>query len=134
MTETLEVFETNGGRDSAGLAWGLEGDLFLYVIGAGIAAIALGMLCLLVLHWPLLLSLALAAAPVLLIGAYLKLFRIGKPRSYQFDWLQLQLDGSGVERGRQQQWNPWGGQSSTCTGSNGSNGGGDGADLQNSVS
>ena len=91
----LRITDTNGANDSKGRAFGLEGNDFIYVLIALVAAIGfyLGLTALLHMDYTLALLLALPIVAVPL--AWVLLLRHNKPEGYAEDWIDQQINGEG---------------------------------------
>ena len=96
MKTDLRLTDTNSASDSKGRTWGLEGNLFWYVVGGLAAGIAIFFLLLVVVvKAGLLTSFSVAAVPVLLCLAYVFGLRQGKPPGYDRDCFEFWLGGPG---------------------------------------
>jgi len=85
----LRLTDTNAASDSKGRTWGLEGNLFWWLVGglgAGITVVA---------GLSLLTSLLVALIPVLLCLAYIFGLRQGKPPGYDRDIFEYLCSGRG---------------------------------------
>ncbi len=91
----LRFTETNSADDSAGKTWGLEGNLFWFVVGGAFAAVITLLLLFSVWHWNLLSAVVPAVIPLGLALLYALAFRQGKPSGYDIDLFELWLKGSG---------------------------------------
>ena len=91
----LRLSDTNAADDSAGSAFGLDGNLFMPVVAS--AALSIGVILILFgffhLYWWL--SFPLGAVPFVLTLAYVLLFKQGKPPGYDRDLFELWITGSG---------------------------------------
>lgn len=94
MSSGLRLTDTNASTDSAGLTWGLEGNLVWWLIGGAGAGLTVFFLLLVVLDLSFLLSLGLGAVPFVLALLYILLLRRGKPPGYDLDLLDHCLGGS----------------------------------------
>ena len=103
MKDGLRFTETNSSDDSKGRTWGLEGDLFWFMAGGAFAFVMVLLVCFSALKMSFLVSLALAAVPLLLCVLYVFLFRQGKPAGYDIDSLDYWLNGSGFSPDLQRQ-------------------------------
>ena len=105
----LRITNTNSVDDSKGRAFGLEGNDFLYVLGAFVAALAL-YLMLVGLFRVGLLAAFLVALPVLLgPTAWVLLFRHNRPAGYAEDWFDDLVNGEGWSFAFRAQLRPPGG-------------------------
>ena len=93
--QTLRLTETNSADDSKGRTWGLEGNLFWYVTGGGFASVMTLLITFSVAKVSFLISMVIAAIPLLLTLLYVYGFRQGKPPGYDKDCLDLWIKGSG---------------------------------------
>lgn len=96
--QELRISDTNAADDSAGRAFGLEGNLYLVVVCAAVAG--LGLYALLALVWQVAHLLAvLLAAPVPLVSlAWAWGLRHSKPAGYDRDWLEMRISGGSFSR------------------------------------
>jgi Flp pilus assembly protein TadB len=95
LSSALRFTETNSAEDSQGKTWGLEGNLFWFLVGGVFAAVMLLLMCFSVLHWGLGLSLAVAFIPLTLSLVYVFGFRHGKPAGYDRDFVDHLFNGAG---------------------------------------
>lgn len=96
--QELRITDTNAADDSAGRAFGLEGNLYLVVVCAAVAG--LGLYALLALAWqvPHLVA-ALFATPVPAVSlAWACGLRHGKPAGYDRDWFEMRISGGSFSR------------------------------------
>ena len=91
----LRFTETNSADDSAGKTWGLEGNLFWYLVGGAFASVLTLLLLFSVWRWNLLSALVPAAVPISLTLLYILTFRQGRAPGYDTDLLELWLKGPG---------------------------------------
>ena len=91
----LRFTETNSADDSAGKTWGLEGNLFWFVVGGAFVSVVTLLLLFSVWHWNLLSAVVPAVIPLGLALLYALAFRQGKPSGYDIDLFELWLKGSG---------------------------------------
>ena len=91
----LRFTETNSADDSTGKTWGLEGNLFWFVVGGAFAAVITLLLLFSVWRWPLLSAAVPAAIPLGLALLYALTLRQGKPPGYDTDLFELWLKGPG---------------------------------------
>ena len=91
----LRLTDTNAADDSAGSAFGLDGNLFMPVVAS--AAISIGIILVLFgffhLRWWL--SFPLGAVPFGTTLFYVLLFKQGKPPGYDRDLFELWIVGHG---------------------------------------
>ena len=95
MKDGIRFTETNSSDDSKGRTWGLEGELFWFIVGGGFAFVMILLLCFSALKMSIFTSLILAAVPLTLCLIYVFVFRQGKPAGYDIDCLDYWLKGSG---------------------------------------
>jgi hypothetical protein len=95
MNHELRFTETNSADDSAGKTWGLEGNLFWYLIGGAFASVLTLLLLFSVWHWSFVFALFPAAIPLALTLLYIVAFRQGRPAGYDTDLFDLWLCGAG---------------------------------------
>jgi hypothetical protein len=91
----LRFTETNSADDSAGKTWGLEGNLFWYLVGGSFASVITLLLLFSVWHWSLVAALLPAVVPIALTLLYVLAFRQGRPPGYDTDLFELWLKGVG---------------------------------------
>jgi hypothetical protein len=91
----LRFTETNSADDSAGKTWGLEGNLFWYLVGGAFASVLTLLLLFSVWRWNLISALLPAAVPIALTLLYILAFRQGRPAGYDTDLFELWLKGPG---------------------------------------
>ena len=95
MKTELRLTDTNAASDSQGRTWGLEGNLFWWVVGGIGAGIALFFVLIVLLKAGLMTSFGVAVVPALLCLAYIFGFRQGKPPGYDRDCLEFWVHGRG---------------------------------------
>jgi hypothetical protein len=95
MSSELRITDTNASSDSQGRTWGLEGNLFWWLVGGVGAGITLFFLLLVGLNLRLLTCLGVAVLPVFLCLVYIFGLRQGKPPGYDRDFLERQLSSPG---------------------------------------
>jgi len=93
--DELRLTDTNAASDSKGRTWGLEGNLFWWLVGGVGTGIMVFFLLLVVAGSSLLMSLMVALIPVLLCLAYIFGLRQGKPPGYDRDIFEYVLTGRG---------------------------------------
>lgn len=99
----LRTTETNAADDSAGRAFGLEGNLYLVVVIAALGALALYAVLALLLHLAPLLAGLLAGIPLAATVGWAVGLRHGKPAGYDRDWLDQKLGGGNFARSNAEQ-------------------------------
>ena len=87
--------ETNSSDDSAGKTWGLEGNLFWFVIGGGFATVLTLLLLFSVWRWSLTGAALPAAIPLGLALLYALTLRQGKASGYDTDLFETWFKGPG---------------------------------------
>lgn len=95
MKAELRLTDTNAASDSAGKTWGLEGNLFWWVVGGLGVGIAVFFVMVVAFKAGLFLSFGVAALPVLVCLSYILLLRQGKPPGYDRDVIERFASGSG---------------------------------------
>jgi hypothetical protein len=95
MKTDLRLSDTNAASDSAGRTWGLEGNLFWWLIGGVGAGIIAFFVLLLVLKASLMTSFGVAVVPVMLCLGYIFGLRQGKPPGYDRDVFEHSLSSGG---------------------------------------
>jgi Flp pilus assembly protein TadB len=93
--DELRLTDTNAASDSKGRTWGLEGNLFWWLVGGVGTGIMVFFLLLVVAGSSLLMSLMVALIPVLLCLAYIFGLRQGKPPGYDRDIFEYVVTGRG---------------------------------------
>ena len=93
--QELRFSDTNSADDSAGKTWGLEGNLFWFLIGGGFISVLTLLLLFSVSRWTLLSASVPAAIPLGLALLYALALRQGKPPGYDTDLFELWLKGPG---------------------------------------
>lgn len=94
-TGDMRFTDTNSADDSKGRTWGLDGNLFWYLIGGGFASVIIMLLLFSTYRFSFLDSAAIAAVPLTLTLIYVFGFRQGKPPRYDLDCLEYWLAGKG---------------------------------------
>jgi len=94
----LRHTDTNAADDSAGRAFGLEGNLYLPVVLALFGALALFALLTVLLHASVLASGLLVALPLGAVLGWALCLRQGKPAGHDRDWLETRLGGANFTR------------------------------------
>jgi hypothetical protein len=91
----LRFTDTNSADDSKGRTWGLDGNLFWYLVGGGFVSVVLMLLLFSVYRLSFGESGFLAGIPLILILTYVFGFRQGKPPRYDVDCLECWIGGKG---------------------------------------
>ena len=91
----LRLTDTNAASDSKGRTWGLEGNLFWWLVGGVGAGITVFFVSLVILNSSFLVSLLASLVPVLVCLAYIFGLRQGKPPGYDRDVFEHLLGGRG---------------------------------------
>ena len=94
----LRTIETNAADDSAGRAFGLEGNLYLVLVVAALGTLALYAVLALLLDFAPLLSGLLAGIPLAATAGWAIGLRHGKPSGYDRDWLDQKVGGGSFAR------------------------------------
>lgn len=99
----LRITDTNSVNDSKGRAFGLEGNDFIFVLVAFVAALALYLIFSFVLRVGMAIALVFSLPVVLVVVAWVLLFRHNKPEGYAEDVFDDLANGEGwsfVARGQ----------------------------------
>jgi hypothetical protein len=94
MTE-LRITDTNSANDSKGRAFGLEGNDFIYVLVALVAAMALYLICTAVLRLATPGALVISLPVMIIPTAWVLLLRHNKPSGYAEDWFDHRVNREG---------------------------------------
>jgi hypothetical protein len=94
-TGDIRFTDTNSADDSKGRTWGLDGNLFWYLIGGGFASVILMLLMFSAYRMSFVASAATAVIPLTIVLIYVFGFRQGKPPHYDIDCLEYWLFGKG---------------------------------------
>ena len=103
MNADIRFTETNSADDSKGRTWGLDGELFWFIVGGAFAFVMVLLLCFGAMKMSFVMSFILAAIPLTLCAIYVFVFRQGKPAGYDVDCLDYWLKGSGFSPDFQRQ-------------------------------
>ena len=95
MKSDLRLTDTNAASDSKGRTWGLEGNLFWWLVGGVGAGITVFFILLVMVKASLTSSFLAALVPVSLCLLYIFGFRQGKPPGYDVDCLEYWINGRG---------------------------------------
>jgi hypothetical protein len=93
MKTDLRFTDSNAASDSSGRTWGLEGNLFWWLVGGVGAGLILFFLLLVACRAGLMTSFGVAVVPILLCLAYIFGLRQGKPPGFDRDCLEFWLGG-----------------------------------------
>ena len=93
MDEELKVSTSNAMKVSEGVAFGLEGNLFIILLVGLLGSMFLLILLIGFIKLPLINAGIISIMPLILVVVYLKIFKIGKPPAYQKDLIDLLLGG-----------------------------------------
>lgn len=91
----LRVTDTNSANDSKGRAFGMEGNDFIYVLGAFVAALGFYLLLTILLRVGIFPALLLALPVALGPTAWVLFLRHNKPEGYAADWFDQRVNGEG---------------------------------------
>jgi hypothetical protein len=91
----LRITDTNSANDSRGRAFGLEGNDFVYVLVALVAAMGLYVVCTAVLHFRIVPALVLAIPVFVVPAAWVVFLRHNKPAGYAADWFENFINREG---------------------------------------
>ena len=89
----LRFTDTNSADDSQGKTWGLEGNLFWYLVLSGFLGVIVLLLMFSALRWTLLQAAPVAVTPMVLALLYIFLLRQGKPPGYDRDLIEGYFSG-----------------------------------------
>ncbi|MCI0539491.1 MAG: hypothetical protein L0Z50_30135 [Verrucomicrobiales bacterium] len=95
MKTELRLTDTNAASDSAGRTWGLDGNLFWWVVGGLGVGITIFFVMVVGFKSGLFLSFGVAATPVLLCLGYILTLRQGKPPGYDRDVIERLFTSDG---------------------------------------
>jgi hypothetical protein len=101
MNVEIRFTDTNSADDSKGKTWGLDGNLFWYLIGGTFGSVVLMLLLFSAYRMSFIQSAAIAVVPLTLTLVYVFGFRQGKPPRYDIDCLEYWLFGKGFSPQRQ---------------------------------
>ncbi len=95
MKSDLRFTDTNAASDSAGRTWGLEGNLFWWIVGGLGVGLPVFFGVVGGFKSGLFLSFGVAAVPVLICLTYIFTMRQGKPPGYDRDIIERVFTGNG---------------------------------------
>lgn len=95
MNAEIRFTDTNSADDSKGKTWGLDGNLFWYLIGGAFGSVVLMLLLFSAYRMSFMQSAAVAVIPLTFTLIYVFGFRQGKPPRYDIDCLEYCLFGGG---------------------------------------
>lgn len=91
----IRFTDTNSADDSKGKTWGLDGNLFWYLIGGSFTSVVLMLLLFSAYRMSFAAAGSVAIVPLALTLIYVFGFRQGKPPRYDIDCLEYWLWGKG---------------------------------------
>ncbi len=91
----LRITDTNSANDSRGRAFGLEGNDFIYVLVAFVAAMGLYVVCTAVLRIRVVPAVVLSLPVLVVPAAWVLLLRHNKPAGYAEDWFDHVVNREG---------------------------------------
>ena len=91
----LKFTDTNSADDSMGRTWGLDGNLFWFLIGGTFGSVVIMLLLFSAFRFSFSAAGLIAAIPLILTLIYVFGFRQGKPPRYDVDCLEYWLCGKG---------------------------------------
>lgn len=94
----LKRTDTNAADDSRGRAFGLDGDLYLPVVIAGLISLALAAVLALLLRIGWLIAALVGAFPLAITLFWAAALRHGRPPGYDRDWFDQKLGGGDFTR------------------------------------
>ena len=95
MKAELRFTDTNAASDSAGRTWGLEGNLFWWVVGGLGVGITVFFVMVVGFKSGIFISCIAALVPVLICFVYIFTLRQGKPPGYDRDMIERVFTSSG---------------------------------------
>ena len=95
MKTELRLTDTNAASDSKGRTWGLEGNLFWWLVGGVGLGIMVFFVLLVMMKASLLTAFACALVPVSICLAYIFGLRQGKPPGYDRDCFEHWISAGG---------------------------------------
>lgn len=95
MKSELRFTDTNAASDSSGRTWGLEGNLFWWIVAGLAVGITIFFVLVVGFKSGLFISFGVAAVPVLICLAYILTMRQGKPPGYDRDLFEQFVSGKG---------------------------------------
>lgn len=91
----LRVTDTNSANDSKGRAFGLEGNDFIYVLVAFVAAMGLYLVCTALLRMHPIAGVVLSLPLFVVPAAWVFFLRHNKPAGYAEDWFEQLVNREG---------------------------------------
>ena len=91
----LRFTDTNSADDSMGGTWGLDGNLFWFLIGGTFGSVVIMLLLFSAFRFSFSAAGLIAAIPLILTLIYVFGFRQGKPPCYDVDCLEYWICGKG---------------------------------------
>ena len=100
----LEPINTRARSKSKGNRYGLEGNLYLWLVGA--AFLSVGVVAFAPNAWSLYVRFGLGLFPITLAGLYVLLLKHGRPPNYDRDTLGAMVNGRSFDQSQQQPVHP----------------------------
>jgi hypothetical protein len=94
-SENIRYTDTNSADDSKGKTWGLDGNLFWFLIGGAFVSVVIMLMLFSAAKWSFGVACLVALLPLGLVLVYVFAFKQGKPPRYDVDCLEYVLRGKG---------------------------------------
>ena len=94
-SENIRYTDTNSADDSKGKTWGLDGNLFWFLIGGAFVSVVIMLLLFSAAKWSFGAACLVALFPLGMVLIYVFAFKQGKPPRYDADCLEYWLTGRG---------------------------------------
>lgn len=91
----IRFTDTNSADDSKGKTWGMDGNLFWYLIGGAFTSVIIMLLLFSAYRMSFFAAAIVAVIPLTLVLIYVFCFRQGKPPRYDIDCLEYWIFGKG---------------------------------------